>query len=431
MINVRLAFMGPIIKVLFLILVLNSCEIIDPTIAQDSFPDLIIEENDHPAIINMVKRAQQIANIEWVPKDTIPDRYGVYPKGIPIRGIPYSSVKELDKFVGHEVSFHTFMTAVNNPNSVLYTERVNESPYHGINCGAYYGTVCNMTVNYALGIDYPYITTQYSELDCFYKVEPELPTSVLEGDVLWSVGHVVLIIDIKRDSLSNIDNISILESGASTDIKRYNFNDFCERWFKDKWVAYRYKDLYKATSYLQIPFVAADGETIPYFNYNNDICTSRGDKACFREGESVEINILNPNYDKLVLYKDDVAIYEIMISNNNTVLLECLGYGMYKARLVSSYSKTEYTYFEIINTDVSLKPVGNKCEVLFNSKNAYPKYIKICTINGGQRELLVLTEDDLISKRKIIRTIKNDEYLKVYFQGKYGKITNLPIKLYQ
>ena len=44
------------------------------------------------------------------------------------------------------------MTAIHNPRSKIYTEKLDQSPYHGYNCKAYYGTVCSGLVSYALGI---------------------------------------------------------------------------------------------------------------------------------------------------------------------------------------------------------------------------------------------------------------------------------------
>lgn len=109
-------------------------------------------ENDHPALLNMRKRAHQIADVFWTSLGNIPNLSGFFPSGGTFSGIPYSSVKELDKNVGQEVSFYTFLSAVANPRSVLYTERVCNNPYKGVNCATYYGSVCSMTVNYALGL---------------------------------------------------------------------------------------------------------------------------------------------------------------------------------------------------------------------------------------------------------------------------------------
>ena len=74
------------------------------------------------------EKAHQIADIEWTPLKDIPGLTKPIPAGIMRTGIPYSSVKEKDKFVGQEVSFHTFMTALHTPRNVLYTEDVKESP---------------------------------------------------------------------------------------------------------------------------------------------------------------------------------------------------------------------------------------------------------------------------------------------------------------
>ncbi len=120
----------------------------------DQYPkevDYPVVPEDHPALLCMRKKAHHMADIRWTPLNDIPGLTKPIPAGIERVGLPYSSVKEKDKFVGLEVSFHTFMTALHNPRSVLYTEDVKESPYYGTNCGPYYGTVCSGAVNYALG----------------------------------------------------------------------------------------------------------------------------------------------------------------------------------------------------------------------------------------------------------------------------------------
>ena len=415
-------------RILIFVLLFNGCIADDFTLdfTKEHYSDLI-DPTDPPEIICMVKRAQQIANIEWTPLDTIPNRVGVYPARVSIKGIPYSSVKELDKFVGQDVSFHTFMTAINNPYSVMYTERVNSLPYHGTNCGAYYGTVCNMAVNYALGIEIPYPTFIYGEIDCFQSVEPNNIQNLKEGDVLWSPGHVVLVLDIKYDQCKEISKVSILESSSETSIKTYSITSFLDRWQQVGWIAYRYKYLKNNIKYESIPFVSVEGERPIQYSYNNEICMSRGDRACYREDDDIIVNVLSAEYTTLKVYKDNKLYCTYELNGNNSVELCDLKYGMYKVRLVSNTNKSRFTSFEVLDTDVSIKREGDSCAVYFNSKNAVAECVKICTISGGQRELYVINENERSKGKLQIRLPIGDEFVKVYFRGQFGRVTNAPI----
>lgn len=383
--------------------------------------DSAVVSKDHPAIINMVKRANQIANIEWTPLKPIPNRNGSYQQGVRQKGIPYSSVKEKDKFIGQEVSFHTFMTAVNNPHSVLYTERVNELPYKGVNCGAYYGTVCSMAVNYALGIEVPYGSHSYANLPDFRKVKNQTPDGLYEGDVLWSPGHVVLVLDIQRDSFNKILEIQILESAGYTFIMKYSLTSFQERWDQVGWISYRYLNL-ASIEYTPLPFIIQVGDNTADFHYNNDICTSRGDKACYLEGEEIVINVLNDSYSNIELYRDD-KLYSSSTVDDNSISYNNLPYGMYKARLTNSTCSSDYTCFEILNVEVAIQ---NNI-VLFNSKNGLADYLVICIENGGRRDIITLTEEMKLSNQIRIRPLKDDEYIKLFFKGQYGRVSNAPI----
>ena len=100
----------------------------------------------------VLARAKQLTDIRWTPIADVPmylkkeDVYTVFPKGVEVVGLPYSSVERTDKFIPENVSFETFLSAVANPHSKLYTAG------HGKVCRANFGIVCNSFVRYALGI---------------------------------------------------------------------------------------------------------------------------------------------------------------------------------------------------------------------------------------------------------------------------------------
>ena len=134
-----------------------------------------------------------MTDLQFTPKDTIRANGNlVYIADNSYQGLIYSSVKELAQFVGEEVSFHTFMTAVNNPRSKLYTEDVSKSPYHGLNCRAYYGTVCSGLVSYALGFYPKYFADDFPLMKCMKEVDSSTADSIKVADVLWRNGHVAI-----------------------------------------------------------------------------------------------------------------------------------------------------------------------------------------------------------------------------------------------
>ena len=70
-------------------------------------------------ILNAYKRAHQFMDINWNALSPIPTRenHTGYSEGLH-QGMPYSSVKEFNKFIGYDVSIKTFMTALHNPYSL-------------------------------------------------------------------------------------------------------------------------------------------------------------------------------------------------------------------------------------------------------------------------------------------------------------------------
>ena len=102
---------------------------------------------------NALRRAKQMAEVEYTPVKRLPivekclnsdgtQRYieNHSPVGFPIRGMIYSSVRRNEKYLGFNVSLETFITAVSNPNSVVYTRPIKGTGQHVHN---YYGIVCS------------------------------------------------------------------------------------------------------------------------------------------------------------------------------------------------------------------------------------------------------------------------------------------------
>ena len=159
-----------------------------------------VGEEQYMGAINAVKKAYQLTDIAFTPLLPIAYNTGIYQPEYTYKGMIYSSVKEIGTYVGSNISFHTFMTAIHNPRSRIYTERIDQSPYNGTNCRSYYGTVCSDLVSYALGITPIYRSYDFVASDEMEELDFSDHNAFHLADVLWTDGHVALITDVVRDS---------------------------------------------------------------------------------------------------------------------------------------------------------------------------------------------------------------------------------------
>lgn len=417
--------------------------------------------------LNVQKKAKQFSNIVWTPLAPIP--YNTYnstnksfPANTPVTGLPYSSVKELDKYVGKDVSIHTFMTAVNNPYSLLYTENVSldnsqsawGKTYHGKNCATYYGTVCSQFVAACNGgrIDYataihPWLAKRYH---AEVRVYDQTAQSVRVGDLYWKDDHCRLIYAVKKNSAGVVTHVQIAESTYNHCIinSPITATQFANDMATKSCVIFRPLWLYKNIDYVPSPYVAVDDETPQTVTYNDDICTFAGDKACFREGETIAINYNLKStgaWTAMELYKGSTLLDTITIDTSAHVVdltSRSLTYGKYKARLTDGTNYSDYTEWEILQTNVNYETNGNITTVTPVSANGRPVAVKIASINGGAACMLELTEDEQVAtsfEKNFVELAAEqmgsnlrgttDRYLKVYFQGEFGRVTNEPIPI--
>lgn len=402
----------------------------DFSVALDDTTSLFID-NNHPALINLRKRAHQIAEVEWYTLGDVPKLGGVFAAGHTYTGVPYSSVKELNKYIGQDVSFYTFLSAINNPRSVLYTERVDEYPYNGVNCASYYGSVCSMTINYALGFNRPYQSRMYGALPFIKRVTDQNFRSIRPGDIVWKQGHVLLVIDVDYDESGQVERIEILEnSGYCAFIKSYTLSEFEKRWEGIEWVIYRNIELYKLANESSL-YVIPEDEFIYNMDFNHDLNLDRGDRVTYREGEDVIVNVLSTNYSSIELYESGKLINRQNYTGMPDIVFSGLPYGHYEARLIDDGKYSASVYFEILQTDVSVHIKNEFITIKFHSDNAIPEYLIFCTERGSMFFISDITKEERLKGCKTIKASAslNGYYVKVFYRGYYGRVSNSMISL--
>ena len=390
--------------------------------------------------LNAVKKAYQMTDIRFVPKADIAANSMIYHQDHTYKGMIYSSTKEINTYIGEDVSFHTFMTAMNNSRSKLYTDKINHAPYHGSNCCAYYGTVCSGLVCYALGLKENYRSYDFVVSDKMYEIPNPCSDSIQVADVIWQPGHVVLVTDVKKQDDGSVVEVEIAESASGGTSRYVRGAEIVNSYFDKGKKLLRYIELEKNVDYVPWnQFVAVGDEVLEPFTYNVFICPDKGDKSCYRTDEDVILN-LSQNGGVLEVFRDDVLIETISFVNDLDICLKGLEIGDYKARVYYGGSASDFVFWKVLDTRVSIDYNSNR--IYFDSVNAKPVYFEFCNIAGFRPEdyggvyTHSFTEDDLrrgyvnvtppsSSADKKKRTY---EYVKIHFECEYGRIVNAPIK---
>ena len=326
--------------------------------------------------LNAQKKAEQLVKIRWTPKLNVPsksDPNGIFEAGVEVTvGIPYSSNNDDgSKTVGEEVLIHTFMTALNNPYSLIYTECVNNGnkwpgsgyPNAPTKCSgwgkeytlssngfAYYGTVCcgftSSVENAPLKWNNP-VMRDYKKTNGVYV--PVCPSGTVNfellkiGDICDNDAHSFMIYGLHRDENGLVDKVKIAESSSGIGgkggchITTFNSRSAFESHINragDPFTVFRYINLWDNTDYEPSEYVPLTnrGEEETTITYNDAICTFAGDKAAFREGDLVVINYnlngVQPyTWTKIKVYKGDTLLREYTLDEAEQSLLEFYANG--------------------------------------------------------------------------------------------------------
>lgn len=403
--------------------------------SEQRFRPLSMSEEAYQGAINAVKKAYQLTDISFTPLLPIANNQGTYLANQSYAGMIYSSVKEIGTYVGSNVSFHTFLTAIHNPKSRIYTDRIDESPYHGTNCRSYYGTVCSGMVSYALGLipiyaSYDFVASEemeeqdYSNLDGFHI-----------ADVLWRSGHVAMITDVVRDEKDSVVTIEIAEAIRSGcrrySVSRDEFHSLHSRNFQ-KILRYNYLD--RNISYTSVPEIVPvfDEIGIP-FSYNDDICVDKGDRSCYFAGEDVVLNVFTSG-DAVEIYKDG-AFHSVINNVTEDIRLTDLEYGLYQARVVKGDKYSDYTTW--LTVDYKVIPSGSEMKLYFSSNNSVPLVISFCNKSGGRSYSVSeticrkFTEEEIANGCMVVspeKIKKNQPFFKITFATEFGNISTTPIE---
>lgn len=374
---------------------------------------------------DVLERAYLMATMEWTPVNPVPMNGGsYYTQGQTVTGIPYSSVKEINTYLFQDVSYHTFMTAVHNPKSVLYTEDISQAPYHGKNCAPYYGAVCSSAVMCALGISTPYYVSQIIRLPSMERIKDQVIDSLRICDVIAKSGHVQLVFDVEHRSDTLFQITTFESSGRSAHLSRYSKEQFLKMWNRYKYVGYRYRNLKYSEE-------GPEYRQLAPISYNEDLCPSKGDRSVYRTTDNIFINIFNTSYDRLVLINGITKETVSMECSGEDIMLSDLQPGFYFVSLQKGLEKSAEVSFEVIDTSVNYYDGDSDDSIVVSfHSSANPVYVTFCDSFGSSFFYYHFSAAD--KERGYVTLPKMDRseyYCKIVFKGDYGRIINEPIRV--
>lgn len=383
---------------------------------------------------NTMANARQIMDIKWTPvADTMPmGRSTYFTKDVEYTGVPYSSVRDNSKAIGTNVSIRTFMTAVHDPNSVLYTRISTTS-----NASTYYGTVCSGLCNHAYGIGLN-LTNYYLGTSDWFETIPM--QDVQSGDMIYRHGHVGMIFDVIKDEYGRIETIAVMEEWFPD--ARYvlysSYEKFLER--RVGYVARRFKAM-NGVQYVQSPFVRCfdeDEEDVIY----PDVQTDHGDAAVFgycagagsnfvdyANVSGIKINVINPrDFTNITVTREGASspVYSTNSIQSFTIPASSIAPGLYTVTATGTQNESESTFFV---ADVNGSYDLESGVITFSSSNATPVLAEIYNLPMEDGLYALVNQDipltdadrDAGMINAFDRVQRGFAYAKVTFDTPYGQ----------
>lgn len=277
--------------------------------------------HDTPAskgVENALKRAQQMLKIRYMPVKPFPacekimDAQGkksfvstYSPAYFPAEGMVYSSARRGEKYLGYNISLETFVTALSNPNSVVYTRPIEGT---GQNVHCWYGIVCSCFASYVHELHYRTSCAYWPSLEGITEVDTTKLENLRLGDLVLDVTrHIAVITDIERDVEGVVYYISVSESVMPfCRTTRFTPEEFRGYWLGGGYRVYRNANIDSIT-YTPNPFVPLAGDPpMSAPEINRTLMTDFGNKANYIRGEeAVELSVFDDTFDTVIVTDPD------------------------------------------------------------------------------------------------------------------------------
>lgn len=361
---------------------------------------------------NTVARAKQLYKLKYTPVRTLPVRSGDFAAGYEKTGTPYSHALVNDKLIGINISIHTFMTALHNPKSVLYTRTLENI---GTNAAkTYYGSICSSFTAYALGMTGWLRCSSILTSDEF---EAHDYIDVAVGDLVVSTGHAELVTSVTQDERGFIKSIELVDQyNPLPKVKLKGYDDFVYYCNKNGYHVRRYKHSDADALYVPSKYVRQMNEPATPIVYS-DLCTNFGEDCTIKVGESIELNpLVTEGYTAIHLFKDGTQINTYSVEDTE---LTGLTAGKYTAKLYP-YNNNAVVNFIVAECTATLN--GNR--ITFSGANkCSPKYAELVAASYDVEKVIKLTTADISNGYVDLGDIAASyNIIKLFCDNEYGEI---------
>ncbi len=316
-----------------------------------------------------VDRASILSQVKWTPvADTMPNRSGgFFKKGTEYTGVPYSSVRSEGRYIGFDIGLRTFLAAVENPLSVLYTESLAGKVS---NAASFYGTVCSSYTSYALGCGIWEVSRRHGPdvSDGVIFVNPQSARAAAVGDIIYtphatatSGSHVEMVTAVTRDDQGRVVSVRVEESRPpTTKTTDRSVADF------DAHLEAKNKQLIRVTD-LGLWRGANRAELLRFPHYETDaakpvinrvLLLDLGDWAPYQKGKTVKFNVMDRDalgVKKLVIQRSGKVVEDIALTGPAVVERAFTECGDYSAHVIhKDGSPSQACEFAVCDLDFSL-----------------------------------------------------------------------------
>lgn len=310
---------------------------------------------------NVLRRADRFAQLSYSPILPLPIVVGIrHPDQtsafvetfaaphLPQKGILYSSVRRRETYIGYNISPETFLSALTNPDSVVYNDPITGT---GQNVHNNYGIVCSCFVSYAVDLPYRTKCSRWPSIPGLHEVDSSVPENLQLADVVLNAkSHIALITGIERDAQGKVHYITVSESTIPyIRVTRFTPEQFRDYWLHNNYIVYRYDGVHKAT-YTPDPFAPGMGDpTMPEPLINRSLMTDFGNKANYRLGEQpVKLHIFEADCDCVEVTEPDGETVRIPVQESKAVF-EPKKIGIHSACCVKADGKSEPVFWWVTN----------------------------------------------------------------------------------
>lgn len=312
---------------------------------------------------NAIKRAAQMTEIRWTPRERFPTGLIIHDenhkrvdidmfagKFRPQKGVNYSSVRCYEKFVGDNVLFETYLSAISNPRSVMYTRS-----QHGNGRAMYnfYGTVCSSFAAYVYHLPVRHPCSAWPSIPGVTKVDTAQLENLQLCDALLSKTHIAVITGIERDVDGIVRRITVSESMTPVcAVSQYTPEEFRGCWLEEGYSVYRYAGVHDVP-YMPNPFSPVEGDPImetPVIN--RTLQPDYGNKSNYMLGDTVELQVLEDGWGAVEITGAETVTLPVD-QNSKAAAFTPAAPGYYTACCVSGDRKSDSVEFRITDIKIS------------------------------------------------------------------------------